>query len=45
MDAGSSPSNKADQRQVDFLLVPGIFSLIPPSPGQGGTDQVGVFSA
>lgn len=44
-DAGSFPNNKAEQRQVGFLLVSGIFSLIPPSPGQGGADQVGVFSA
>lgn len=43
--AGSSPSNKAGQRQVDFILISGIFSLIPSSPGLGGTDQIGVFSA
>lgn len=28
-----------------FFLVSGIFSLIPPRPGHGGTDQVGVSSA
>lgn len=44
-DTGLFPSNKADRRQVDFLLISGIFSLIPPGPGQSGTDQVGVSSA
>lgn len=37
-DAALSPSNKADWRQADFLLISGMFSLIPPSPGQGWTD-------
>lgn len=44
-DAGSFPSNKADWSRGDFLLISGFFSLIPPSPGQGGTDQAGVSSA
>lgn len=29
---------------MGFLLLSGIFSLIPPSPGQGRADHVGVFS-
>lgn len=44
-DAGSSLNNKAKKRQVGFLLVSGVFSLILPSPGQGRADRAGVFSA